>query len=147
PQAGAEIADLRQQVQNTQQLVVLSLLQQQSANDRLQGVSYSNRLQAADPQVQAALVRSLKYDSSPDVRLAALDALSRHGAEPEIQRQLVESFHYQQSPLVQIALVDSFVETRDRLARSLLEQVSRDTTYQPEVRQRAAWGLAQPAWN
>lgn len=146
-QSGQEMADLRQQVQTTEQLAVLSLMQQSSANDRLQGVSYSNQLPGADPQVQAALVRSLKYDPSPDVRLAALDALARHAAEPDIQRQLVDSFHYQQSPLVQIALVDSFVETRDRLARSLLEQVSHDKTYNPEVRQRAAWGLAQPTWN
>ena len=94
-----------------------------------------------------ALLRSLKYDASPDVRLAVVDALMRHAGEPTIQKGLVDAFHYQNSPLVQIALVDSFVEARDRQARGLLQQVSRDSAYNPEVRQRAAWGLAQPDWN
>ncbi|HUX67479.1 MAG TPA: HEAT repeat domain-containing protein [Terriglobales bacterium] len=142
-----QIAELRDQVQNTRQLVVLSLLQQQSASDRLQGVSYSNRLQGTDPQVLQALLQTLKYDSSPDVRLAVVDALARRADDPGIQKGLVEAFHYQNSPLVQIALVDSFVETRDQQARNLLRQVSHDTAYNPEVRQRAAWGLSQPTWN
>lgn len=149
--ANQEIADLRDQVQTTRQLVVLSLLQQQSASDRLQGVTYSARLPQADPKVSEALLRSLKYDSSPDVRLAALDALQRDAQTPalgpDIRRGLVDAFSYQKSPLVQIALVDSFVQTRDQQAKSLLQQIQKDSQYLPEVRQRAAWGLAQPTWN
>jgi HEAT repeats len=146
-QSAQQIADLQQQVQATRQLVVLSMLQQQSANDRLQGVDYTSHLSGADPQVTAALVHSLEYDTSPDVRLAAIDALARHAADPGIQHALVAAFPYQKSPLVQIALVDSFVETHNQQARGLLQQVSQNTTYNPEVRQRAAWSLAQPTWN
>lgn len=149
--ANQEIADLRDQVQSTRQLVVLSLLQQQSASDRLQGVTYSARMPQADSKVSEALLRSLKYDSSPDVRLAALDALQRDAQAPalgpDIRRGLVDAFSYQKSPLVQIALVDSFVQTRDQQAKALLEQIQKDTHYLPEVRQRAAWGLSQPTWN
>ncbi|MGH9519393.1 MAG: hypothetical protein ACRD2D_07070 [Terriglobales bacterium] len=149
--ANQEIADLRDQVQTTRQLVVLSLLQQQSASDRLQVVTYSARLPQADFKVSEALLRSLKYDSSPDVRLAALDALQRDAQAPalgsDIRRGLVDAFSYQTSPLVQIALVDSFVQTRDQQAKVLLEQIQKDSHYLPEVRQRAAWGLSQPTWN
>ncbi|HWG38659.1 MAG TPA: hypothetical protein VN690_13175 [Terriglobales bacterium] len=147
PNSSQQVADLEQEVRTTRQLVVLSMLQQQSASDRLQGVSYSTSLASSDPQVVDALMHSLEFDNSPDVRLAAMDALVRHAAQPEIQKGLVEAFRFQKSPLVQIALVDTFVETRDRGARSLLEQVSKDANYSPEVRQRAAWGLQQPTWN
>jgi hypothetical protein len=145
----SEIAVLREEVRDTKQLVVLSMLQQQSANDRLAGVSYSNRLSRPDPQIMQALLHSLQYDPSPDVRLAALDALQRAGtgseAAPAARRGLVEAFQYQKSPLVQIALVDSFVELRPPEARALLQKVSNDPGYSPEVRQRAAWGLSH--WN
>ncbi|HXR97113.1 MAG TPA: hypothetical protein VN709_04645 [Terriglobales bacterium] len=141
------IADLRQQVQASTQLAVLSLLRQQSASDRLQGVSYSTAVTGSDPSVTSALLHSLNYDSSPDVRLAALDALQRQATEPVVRQGLLEAFHFQKSPLLQIALVDSFVETHDAAARGLLRQVSTSGTYNPEVRQRAAWGLAQPIWN
>jgi hypothetical protein len=142
-----QVAELRQQVQATQQLAVLSLLRQSSPSDRLQGVSYSTPLVASDPQVVEALLHSLQYDSSPDVRLAAIDALARHAAQPDIRSGLVQAFSYQKSPLVQIALVDSFAETRDQQARPLLARIAKDAAYNPEVRQRAAWVLAQPTWN
>jgi hypothetical protein len=147
-QAG-EIAALREEVHDTRQLVALSMLQQQSANDRLAGVSYSNHLSPLDPQIRQALLHSLQYDTSPDVRLAALDALQRVGSEgqaaPAAARGLVDAFQYQKSPLLQIALVDSFLELHPPEARPLLQRVSNDLTYSPEVRQRAAWGLAH--WN
>lgn len=143
----SQLADLRQEVQSTRQLAVLSLLQQRSASDRLQGVSYGAPIVGADPQVTAALLNSIKYDPSPDVRLAALDALDRHVALPAVQSGLIAAFPYQTSPLLQVALVDSFIQSRDPQARALLQQVSQGKNYNPEVRQRAAWGLAQPTWN
>jgi HEAT repeat protein len=125
------------------------MLQQQSANDRLAGVSYSNHLSPLDPQIRQALLHSLQYDTSPDVRLAALDALQRVGSEgqaaPAAAHGLVDAFQYQKSPLLQIALLDSFLELRPPEARPLLQRVSNDVAYSPEVRQRAAWGLAH--WN
>jgi HEAT repeats/Putative zinc-finger len=149
PAHGSEVAALRAEVRDTKELVVLSMLQQQSANDRLAGVSYSNGLGALDPQITQALLHSLRYDPSPDVRLAALDALQRAntGGKPPsaATRGLVEAFQYQESPLVQIALVDSFVERRAPEARQLLQKVSNDPNYTAEVRERAAWGLAH--WN
>ncbi len=145
----AEIAVLREEVHDTRQLVALSMLQQQSANDRLAGISYSNRLSSLDPQITEALLHSLQYDPSPDVRLAALNALQRAGssgqAVPAATHGLVDAFQYQKSPLVQIALMDSFLELHPPEARALLQRVSKDLTYSPEVRQRAAWGLSH--WN
>jgi hypothetical protein len=146
PDQTTEISALRDQVQATTQLVVLSLLRQQSANDRLQGVSYSRRLGQSNPQILQALLHSLQYDPSPDVRLGALDALQNAGSgshvDPVLMRGLVESFQYQTSPLVQVALVDSFLELRPPAAHPLLQKISSNSAYSPEVRQRAAWGLS-----
>jgi hypothetical protein len=143
----AEIAALREEVNDTRQLVVLSMLQQQSANDRLAGISYSNRV-SPDPEIVRALVHSLQNDPSPDVRLAALDALQRAGGaqgSSAAARSLVEAFPYQNSPLVQVALVDSFLALRPPGAQQLLEKVRGDRNYSPEVQQHAGWALSR--WN
>src|SRR5207253_8403487 len=66
------------------QMVVLSMLQQQSAGARLEGVTWSTRDQQLDPKVLSALLHTLRHDPSVDVRLAALDALSRHSAQPHV---------------------------------------------------------------
>ena len=82
---GGEVARLREEVTHTRQLVALSLLQQQSASERLKGVDWSNRMVQPDPKVLSALLHTVNYDQNVNVRLAALDALhqsdlQRHGA-------------------------------------------------------------------
>jgi len=64
-----EIKAMHTELANMKQMVVLSMLQQQSAGERLQAVSYSRREDQLDPQVMSALVHTLRYDGSVDVRL------------------------------------------------------------------------------
>jgi hypothetical protein len=138
-----EIARLREEVRDTRELVTLTLLQQQSAGDRLRGVTYSYRVSQPDPDVLAALLRTLNYDTSPDVRLSALDALHRFGREGIVRRGLVDSLGRQQSPLVQIAVIDTLVDMRERDAAGVLVKLREDRGANEMARQRAAWALAQ----
>jgi len=131
-----QLADLRQELHSTRQLVALS------ASERLQGVSWSTRL-APDPEVLDALQHTLRYDSSVDVRLAALDALSRYGKRPDVSRGLVESLESQQSPMVQVALIDLLVELHDSSAVEPLKRLQQEPTVDPTVRKRADWGIRQ----
>lgn len=143
--AGSEreqLAALRQELHTTQQLVALSYLQQQSASERLQGVSWSTRV-APDPQVLDALQHTLRYDSSVDVRLAALDALSRYGKRPDVSRGLVEALDSEQSPMVQVALIDVLVDLHDANAVERLKRLQQSPTLDPTVRKRADWGIRQ----
>jgi anti-sigma factor RsiW len=140
--AEGQLAAMREELHSTRQLVALSLLQQQSASERLQGVSWSTRV-APDPQVLDALQHTLRYDSSVDVRLAALDALSRYGSRPDVSRGLVESLDSQQSPLVQVALIDVLVELRESRALAPLKRLQQTPNLDPTVRKRADWGIRQ----
>jgi hypothetical protein len=138
-----QLAALREELRSTRQLVALSLLQQQSASERLQGVSFTTRLPQADPQVLDALLHTLRFDNNVDVRLAALDALSRYGRRPEVSRGLVESLEGQQSPLVQVALIDVLVELRDSTAVAPLKRLQQAPGLNPAVREKANWGIQQ----
>ncbi|HZI55214.1 MAG TPA: zf-HC2 domain-containing protein [Verrucomicrobiae bacterium] len=138
-----QIAGLHQELQSMRQLVVLSMLQQQSASERLQAVSYSLRQPGADPKVLDALLHTLRYDNSVDVRLAALDALSRYGGRSDIRKGLVDALEQQQSPLVQVALIDVLVELHDSNAIAPLKRFQQDPKLDPSVRKRADWGIQQ----
>src|SRR5437764_14005090 len=92
------------------QLVALSLLEQQSASQRLEGVNYSTQVERPDPEISTALLHVLRFDNSVDVRLAALDALRRYKDDRQVRSGLLTALQDQQSPLVQIALIDLFVE-------------------------------------
>jgi len=138
-----ELASLHRELASTRQLVALSMLQQQSASDRLQGVSWSRRIDAADPQILDALMHTLRYDTSVDVRLAALDALRRYSDQEPIRSRIEDSFSNQQSPLVQIALVDLMVDLRDTSAVQKLKAIQQTPNLNPAVRQRVEWGIHQ----
>jgi anti-sigma-K factor RskA len=138
-----EIAAMHTELTNMKQMVVLSMLQQQSASERLQAVSYSRREDQLDPQVMSALVHTLRYDGSVDVRLAALDALSRHGAQPQVHKGVVDALQEQQSPLVQVALIDLMVEWRDPDAAQRLRNFVQTPNLNPTVKQRADWALSK----
>jgi len=138
-----DLSAMRSELTNMRQLVVLSMLQQQSASERLQGVSFSQRETHPDPQVLAALLHTLRYDSSVDVRLAALDALSRHASQPLVRKGVTDALQYQQSPLVQVALIDQLVEWRDPGLTERLREFQRSANLNPTVRQRAEWALGK----
>ena len=138
-----EIKAMHTELANMKQMVVLSMLQQQSASERLQAVSYSRREDQLDPQVMSALVHTLRYDGSVDVRLSALDALSRHGAQPQVHKGVVDALQEQQSPLVQVALIDLMLEWRDPDAAERLRNFVQTPNLNPAVKQRADWALSR----
>jgi hypothetical protein len=138
-----DLAAMQSELTSMKQLVVLSMLQQQSASARLEGVTWSTRQQQLDPQVLSALLHTLRYDQSVDVRLAALDALSRHSRQPQVHQGILDSLQREQSPLVQVALIDLMLEWRDRDAARRLQELEQTPNLNPTVRQRVEWAKSK----
>jgi hypothetical protein len=138
-----QVAQMRQELKTTQQLMVISMLQQQSASERLQGVSFSMREQQADPKILDALLHTLRYDNSVDVRLAALDVLSRYGNRPDVHNGLMDALQEQQSPMVQVALIDVLVQLHRPETLDRLKRLQQNPRLDPTVRKRLDWGIQQ----
>ena len=138
-----DLAAMHTELTNMRQMVALSMLQQQSASQRLEGVTWTRREEHLDPQVLSALMHTLRYDPSVDVRLAALDALSRHAGQPQVKKTVVDALQEQQSPLMQVALIDQLVEWRDAEAAPGLEKLRKLPNLNPTVRQRADWAISK----
>jgi HEAT repeat protein/putative zinc finger protein len=136
-----ELAQLREEVHDMRQMVTVSLLKQQSASERLKGVSWSNQVMHPDPELLSALLQTLNYDPNVDVRLAAIDALYRFSSEPNVRKGLIETLPRQDSPLVQIAVIDLLVQLQERQSIDILKQLTRDQDINKVVRERAQWGI------
>lgn len=143
PAADTEISQLRGEVNNMRQMVALSLLQQQSASERLRGVSYAYRVQPSDTEVLSALLATVNQDSNVNVRLAAVDALHAFGASPVVRTAIIQSIQKQTAPLVQVALIDLLVDLKEAQAAPELEKISRDSQIDGGVRQHAQWALGK----
>ena len=105
------MVQLREEVRSVNRLLIVSLLQQQSATERLQGVSRTYKLDQTDPEVTGALLQTLNQDPNVNVRLAALDAVSRRINQPEVREGLLRSLGNQSSPMIQLAVVDLVVRS------------------------------------
>ena len=139
----SEIAQLHQEITNTRAMVALSLMQQESATERLKGVSFTGNMQNMDPQVISALTDAVAHDSSVNVRLAAIDALTKASGSPRVLQSLTQSLARQDSPMVQAALVDYLVDARDRSAVSALRQLAAQPDLNPTVLERTHYALQQ----
>jgi HEAT repeats/Putative zinc-finger len=133
-----QIGQLRTEVDHMRQLVALSLLQQQSATDRLQGVNWAYRVEKSDTEVVTALLNAVRADPSVNVRLAAVDALRPFGSSsPLVRKAIGQSLLKQDSPMVQIALIDLLVDLRDHASSAPIRTLSEDPKMRTEVRERA----------
>jgi hypothetical protein len=142
-QPAPDVVALRQEVQTMRQMLALSLLQQQSANQRLRGLAVSAQLEHPDQALLAVLLGTLHTDPNVNVRLAAIDALRSFAAERAVRDGLVESLARPQSPLVQIALIDTLVDLQEPAARAAFELLASDARANEAVRARAAAALGR----
>lgn len=138
-----EFAKLHDELRGTREMVAVSLLRQQSASDRLRGVSWSTRLNRPDEEVLGALLAAVDQDPSVDVRLAAADALRKYANVPEVGQGMVTALGRSDSPLVQIALIDALVDMKDRRSVTVLKKLSADQAVNESVRQRANWAIGR----
>jgi hypothetical protein len=141
--SASEIAAMRSEMRELREMVSLSLMQQQSASDRLKGVTWTGQLDRPSGEVVSALLDALMHDPNVNVRLATIDALERFASREDVRRAAIEAVNRQMSPLVQIALIDFLVKTNERQSAPTLRRLAQDPRANDAVRSRAAWGLQQ----
>ena len=136
------IAELREELRATRQMVSLSLLQQQSASERLRGITYTSQIDRPGGELVSALLDTLMHDPDVNVRLKSIEALKRFADRENVRLAAAEALTERASaPLVQIALIDFLVEANDRNSAVSLRQLADDAMADKAVRAHAVWGL------
>ena len=138
-----EIAELKTDVNHLRQTVMSSLLNQSSVTERINGLTMTGRLENVDSQFHSTLLLLLNSDSDVNVRLAAINALSKYADNPYVRQELVKSLDLQSSPLVQIALIDllSSIQEYDSYP-TLMRMIENPDTNAP-VKKRAKKALTR----
>lgn len=106
----------KKETENVRSELVLTLLEQSSANKRLQAVSEVNKLNSVTEKILKALFTTLNKDENVNVRLSALEALKKYTDIPLVREGLISSISYQKSPMVQMELADLMVVLQEKKA-------------------------------
>jgi len=136
-----EIARLTQELEATKILVVESLNNQRSASTRLKGVNASYQLASMDSELVTVLVTTMNSDPNVNVRLAAVQALTRFSEQPEIANELITSLKSQTNPVVQIALINVLTSLDDKRAISQMQELLNDNETIESVQDELKLGM------
>ena len=121
-----QLEALTAQVHEMREIMMLSLLQNPSASERLRAVSYTSEIRHVNPNIAAALLATLNNDPNINVRLTTLEALTHFARDPVVREGLIQSILQQESPLVQAALADVMLKLQEKRAiqpfKKLLQQ-------------------------
>jgi HEAT repeat protein len=116
---------------------------QQSASQRIQGVNVALTITSADDDVVRALAKRMNEDRNTNVRLAALDALSKFHNEPLVRKLLIEGLSAQKDPVVQIALIQLMVKMKEKGIVNDLQRLVDDEQTMKAVKDEAYSGLLE----
>ena len=138
----SELARLREQVEDMNQAVTWSVLQQGSTSDRLQNVLASSGAPAGS-QTRHELLSLVAYDPSSTVRQSAVEALYRYAEDPAVRRAVATALPRESSPIVQLAMIDLLAATRDADAATALATFASSETTDTVVRDAASQALTR----
>ncbi|AUC16997.1 hypothetical protein BTO06_03200 [Tenacibaculum sp. SZ-18] len=130
------IEKVKEETETVRSQLVLTLLDQPSANKRLQAVSEVNKLNKVTETILQALFKTLNYDENVNVRLSAIEALGNYTEYPLVREGLIASILKQESPLVQIALADLMVLLQEKAAIKSFEKILYEEDTNESVKQK-----------
>lgn len=142
-QSNKEIALLKQEISETKNLVMLNMLKQNSASERIKAVSYVYEMEDADKEMIDALVNVMNYDKSTNVRLEAINALYYFGDKKEVRLAMTQSLRLQTEPNLQIALIEMLVRLKEKGAMNEMERIMDDKQLPEIVKFKAAEGVGE----
>jgi anti-sigma factor RsiW len=120
--------------------LAMARIDRPGAAERLQATTSSAALVNRDPRILDTLLEALESDPSPNVRLAAVDALYEARSVAAIERRFPTLLAAQTSPILRIALIELAGDRRLAGALDELRRVAAEST-DDLVARRAQWAI------
>ena len=137
----ARIAKMEEALESNKRAMKTLLDNELSASQRMQGISVAYQMDETDDEIVGILVKTLNTDPNTNVRLAALDALSKFSMEENVRNSLIASLSTQKDPIIQIALIQLMVTMKEKSVVRQLERMTKDSKMMKAVRDEAYSGI------
>jgi hypothetical protein len=132
----SQVQALSGQLREMRQMMMLSLLQNPSASERMRAASYASDSRTISPDILSALLTTLNNDPNVNVRLTTLDALTQYARNAAVREGLIQSILQQDSPLMQAALADVMLKLQEKRAVPSFKKLLQDKGLNDMVRSR-----------
>lgn len=136
PAPSSDVASLTREVSDLKEMMMLSLLEKESASDRLRAVSLTSEMGRASDKVTDALFSTLNNDPNVNVRLAAIEALTPFVNDSRVREGLIRSIAAQDSPLVQVSLAELMALIQEKKSVTELRKLVESDQTPKEVKEK-----------
>jgi len=136
-----EVVELKNEVNNIKDMLILSKLDQPIASERIIAASYLEEMTAPDHQVLEALIKTMNTDENTNVRMAAMNALAKFRNEYLVRDALVETLSIQTDPILQISLINILVSMQETRAVDQMQKIINDNSTNESVKKLAEKGV------
>jgi HEAT repeat protein len=131
-----QMAVLSEDMHILKQEMMVALLENPSASERIRAASYTEGIKNADQHTINALLLTLNNDPDVNVRLSTLDALAKFAANPKVREELVHSIARQDSPFMQYAIADLMLQLQEKRSVKPFKELLKQNNLDPSVREK-----------
>ncbi len=126
---------LQEEVSSLTTMLAMSMLQKDSASERLSGVAYSRQTDLSNPLLVEQLIDLLARDKSTSVRLAIINSLSDLKSFGSSEQKLFTLATQEENLLVQIELCRLLLNYGSVDIKNVLTEQANQELLKPEVRE------------
>ncbi|WP_431163069.1 HEAT repeat domain-containing protein [Flagellimonas beolgyonensis] len=134
--ADKDIALLQEETLQMKQTAMLSLMENQSASKRIQGVSYIEEFESPDEAIIKALGNRLLYDENDNVRMSAFEALAKFTSSESVKNILIEALEKEKNPSIQVAIIQALVQIQEKKAVKPMQKLLDQEDTQPFIKEQ-----------
>ncbi len=131
-----EIAQLTAEKIEFQQMAMLSLMENESASKRIQGVNYIDGFKNPDEAIVKALADRMLHDKNTNVRLAAVEALGNYTSSETVKKTFIEALKTEKDPSIQITIIHTLVNLHEKKAIEPMKKLLEEEETQPFVKSK-----------
>jgi len=139
--ADQRLTAMNRELQFMKETMMLNLLNEESASDRIRAVGYADEMNKPDQKIIMALLETVNTDDNVNVRMAAANALAKFSGDPAVTDALISSLKKQTEPLVQIVLITILTDKKEAKAIAPIRAIISDKKTLAPVKQVAEEGL------
>lgn len=132
----ADIAQLQDETNQMKQTAMLSLMENQSASKRIQGVNYIDEFEQPDEAIIQALSNRLLYDDNDNVRMTAFEALAKFTSSEMVKTTFIEALEQEKNPSIQVSIIQALVQIQEKKAAEPMKKLLEKEDTQPFIKEQ-----------
>lgn len=138
-----EIANYQEEQKQLKENMMLAMIDNSSPSKRIKAVNYTEELTTPDETILKALIERMQQDSNSNVRLTAVEALSKFTNSELVKTSLIETLSIEKDPSIQIEIIQILVQIQEKRALTPMKKLLEKPELPNYLKTQVSIGIAK----